>query len=138
MTPDQIRLVQTSFQSVLAIRDQAAALFYDSLFRRDPALRPLFANADMPAQDVKLMASLGFVVQNLRDPAAIAHAAAHLAAKHRGYGVRARDYEAVGAALLDTLEAGLGPAFTPAHGQAWARAYAALAAMMLAAGEDAA
>lgn len=130
MTPDQIRLVETSFRTVLAIRDQAAAQFYANLFHRDPGLRPMFARTDMTAQGVKLMASLGFVVQNLKDPPVIAHVVRHLATKHHGYGVAPGDYDTVGPALIDTLEAGLGEGFTPAHREAWLKAYAGLSALM--------
>lgn len=130
MTPDQIRAVETSFRRVMAIRDAAAALFYENLFRRDPALRPMFAETDMSAQGVKLMASLGFVVQELKNPAAIAHAVEGLAARHRDLGVTSRDYDTVGAALIDTLQAGLGEDFTPELRAAWTGAYAALSAIM--------
>jgi hypothetical protein len=50
MTPDQIRLVQESFRSVVPICDEAARIFYDRLFALDPALRPLFWHADMSKQ----------------------------------------------------------------------------------------
>jgi hypothetical protein len=92
---------------------------------------------------VKLMASLGFAVQNLKQPAAIALAACHVAVNHRSYGVTSHDYDTVGAALLDTLRAAPGEAFTPDYKRASACAYAASAAQMqeaeacaLAAGPD--
>lgn len=137
MTSDQIRLVETSFRSVMANRDAAAALFYENLFRHDPALRPMFARTDMSGQGVKLMAALGFVVQELKNPAAIAHAVQGLAVRHRGYGVQPDHYKTVGAALLDTLEMAFGEAFTPELRTAWATAYAALAAIMIAASDAA-
>ena len=42
MTPQQKDLVQSSFEKVLPISEQAAALFYSRLFEVDPSLRPLF------------------------------------------------------------------------------------------------
>ncbi len=42
MTPEQITLVQTSFERVGPRLPAMATRFYQELFRRDPALRPLF------------------------------------------------------------------------------------------------
>jgi nitric oxide dioxygenase len=47
------------------------------------------------------------------------------------YGVRPADYETVGAALLATLEKGLGDDFTPDVRDAWAACIALVAAEML-------
>jgi len=55
MTPEQQTLVRNSFAKVAPIADTAAALFYDELFERDPALRSLF-KPDMTEQRQKLMA----------------------------------------------------------------------------------
>jgi Protein of unknown function (DUF1612)/HTH DNA binding domain len=65
MTPDQVRLVQESFRDVAPIREVAAATFYERLFAIDPTLRALFSSTNMAKQGVKLMVSLGFVVQGL-------------------------------------------------------------------------
>src|SRR5262249_41552168 len=53
-----------------------------------------------------------------------------LGARHSGYGVTAAHYAVVGEALLWTLERGLGEAFTPEVGAAWAKVYGVLAATM--------
>jgi Globin len=42
MTPEQIAVVQESFQQVATIADQAAELFYHHLFSLDPPLKRLF------------------------------------------------------------------------------------------------
>ena len=132
MTPDQIRLVQESFQKVAPIADQAAALFYDRLFATDPTVRPLFAGADIREQGRKLMPTLGHVVAGLRTPETILPVARDLARRHVGYGVQAAHYASVGAALLWTLEQGLGAAaFTPEVRDAWAAAYGLLSGVML-------
>lgn len=46
------------------------------------------------------------------------------------YGVQPQHYDTVGAALLLTLEQGLGAAFTPEVKQAWATVYGVLASTM--------
>ena len=50
-----IELVQSSFALVAPISDQAAAIFYDKLFTKDPSLRPLF-KGDMTEQGQKVNA----------------------------------------------------------------------------------
>lgn len=135
MTPEQTGLVEASFRHVAPFAEPAAAIFYERLFALDPALRPLFAQADMGQQGRKLMAAIGFVVANLRRPESLLPAVAELGRRHAGYGVRPDHYATVGAALLATLEEGLGEAFTPAVRAAWAEAYALLSAVMQQAAE---
>jgi hemoglobin-like flavoprotein len=130
MTPDQITLVQASLPSVLAIREAAAALFYDRLFEIDPTTRPLFSGKDMSQQGTKLMAAIAMVVGSLRRLETIERDIQKLAQRHVAYGVRASHYESVGAALLWTLERGLGSAFTPELKAAWTAAYAILSRAM--------
>ena len=52
MTPEQISLVQSSFERIGPDLPDLAARFYSELFRRDPALRPLFAS-DLAEQKVR-------------------------------------------------------------------------------------
>lgn len=137
MTEDQIKLVQDSFRLVLPIRTQAAALFYERLFEIAPEVRPLFRGSDIVAQGAKLMAALGFVAGALRQPEALLPAIRAMAVRHVGYGATAAHYAAVGAALLWTLEKGLGEAATPAVIAAWAAAYGLLSSTMIVAAQEA-
>jgi nitric oxide dioxygenase len=61
---------------------------------------------------------------------------AKLGELHVGYGVRAEDYGTVGAALIWTLEQGLGAAFTPGVREAWQAAFGLLAGTMIGAAEQ--
>ena len=137
MTPDQVTLVQDSFRLVLPIRMQAAELFYARLFAVDPTTAPLFAGTDIAVQGAKLMAALGFVVGALQRPEAMLDAVRALAVRHVRYGVVDAQYASVGAALLWTIEQGLGPACTPAVRAAWAAAYALLSEAMIGAADAA-
>lgn len=130
MTPTQIALVQSSFEKVAPIADDAAALFYDRLFETAPQVRPLFKH-DMTDQGRKLMATLGTVVRNLHQLDAVLPAAAGLAVRHVDYGVRPEHYQPVGAALLWTLAQGLGDDFTPETAEAWHAAYGLLSSAMI-------
>jgi hemoglobin-like flavoprotein len=129
MTPEQKRLVQNSFQQVAPISELAASLFYGRLFELDPQLRHLF-KGDLQEQGRKLMQMLGVVVKGLDRPNELVAAAQALGQRHVAYGVKNRDYETVGAALLWTLAQGLGAAFTPQIKEAWIAAYKLLTASM--------
>ena len=79
------------------------------------------------------MSAIATVVDSLGDIDAVAPAVRDLAKRHVAYGVRPEHYEIVGAALLWTLEQGLGDDFTPAVSAAWVAAYGALSDIMIAA-----
>jgi hemoglobin-like flavoprotein len=129
MTPEQVKLVQDSFQKVVPIADTAADLFYDRLFTIAPAVKPLFPE-DLGPQKKKLMQMLATAVMNLHQVEKILPAVEDLGRRHVGYGVTAKHYEPVGAALLWTLEQGLGTAFTPPVKDAWTEVYTTVAGVM--------
>jgi nitric oxide dioxygenase len=130
MTPDQIKAIQDSFAKVAPISEQAAELFYGRLFEIAPSVKPLF-RGDMKEQGRKLMATLAVVVNGLSNLEAILPAASALAKKHVDYGVKAGDYAPVGAALLWTLERGLGAHWTADLATAWGTAYGVLSEYMI-------
>ena len=132
MTPQQVELVQTSFQKVVPIAGTAADLFYDRLFEIAPETSAMFP-ADITEQKKKLIAMLATAVTNLHKLDTILPAVKELGQRHKGYGVTAGHYAPVGAALLWTLEKGLGPDFTPEVKAAWTETYTALAGVMTAA-----
>jgi nitric oxide dioxygenase len=129
MTSTEILLVQDTFRQIARISDQAAALFYARLFELDPSLRPMF-RGDMAEQGRKLMHVLALAVSSLNKLETLLPAVRQLGINHTGYGVREEHYATVGAALLWTLEKGLGPAFTPEVRAAWTETYATLANVM--------
>jgi hemoglobin-like flavoprotein len=129
MTPQQVELVQSSFQKVVPIAATAADLFYDRLFEIAPETRALFPS-DLSEQKKKLVAMLATAVTNLHQLETILPAVKELGQRHKGYGVTPAHYAPVGAALLWTLEKGLGPDFTPEVKSAWTETYTALAGVM--------
>ena len=135
MTPEHIALVQRTFADVLPMADAAAALFYERLFTLDPTLRSLF-HIDMHEQGRKLMAVLQLAVAGLSRLEELVPIVQALGRRHHGYGVRDAHYATVGAALLWTLQEGLGERFTPEVQAAWTSAYTLLADTMRAAAEE--
>src|SRR5581483_4542570 len=108
MTPEQVELVQSSWQKVLPIKEQAAQIFYTKLFDLDPNLKPLF-KGDIQKQGKKLMQMIDVAVRSLHRIDSIVPSLRDLGRRHAGYGVERAHYGTVATALLSTLEAGLGP-----------------------------
>lgn len=129
LTPEQITLVQESWAKVVPISETAAELFYGKLFELDPELKPLF-KGDMKEQGRKLMAMINTAINGLTDLEAIVPAVQQLGERHVDYGVKAKDYDTVGAALIWTLGQGLGDAFTDGVKEAWVGVYTLVATTM--------
>ena len=130
MTPEQITLVQASFERLGPDLPVLATRFYQELFARDPALRPLFTTP-MELQKVKFAEKLTEIVRAFpRLDELLGHTRA-LGARHVGYGVRAADYQTLGHALLAALAAVLGDGFDASTREAWALAYNLVAETML-------
>ncbi len=129
MTPEQAVLVKTSWAKVVPIAEQAAELFYGKLFELDPALKDLF-KGDMKEQGRKLMAMINTAVNALDKLESVVPAVQDLGKRHVAYGVKDKDYDTVGEALLWTLGAGLGDEFTDEVKNAWATVYDVLAGTM--------
>ena len=129
VTLTQIELVQGTFAVIAPIADDAAALFYRRLFEIDPSLRAMF-KADMADQRRKLMQMLTAAVKGLPRLDRLVPVVEDLGRRHAAYGVTDDHYDTVGAALLWTLEKGLGDAFTAEAREAWTTVYGLLASTM--------
>lgn len=130
MNPTDVAIVQSSFAKVAPIAETAARLFYDRLFELDPSVRPLF-RTDLDEQGRRLMAMIAAAVNGLGDLPALLPVLQDLGRRHVRYGVTAGHYTVVGQALLDTLEKGLGPDFTPEVRKAWTTVYNTIAGTMI-------
>jgi len=130
MTPQQIHLVRTSFEPLKPLAASVAEAFYAQLFARDPALRALFRGSDMSEQGGRLMQMMAAAIDLLDRPASLRPVLLKLGQRHTGYGVTTAHYASVGAALLDTLSAGLGDGFTAEVREAWTTMYGHVAQTM--------
>ena len=137
ITPTQKALVQQTFGIVVPMGPTAAALFYQRLFDLDPTVRPMF-KGDIGEQGKMLMQALALAVKSLDRPEALVPVLQDLGRRHAKYGVTDAHYDTVGAALIWTLEKGLGGRFTAAVREAWVAVYGVVATTMKAAANEAA
>lgn len=128
-------LVQQSWRQVVPIADAAGQLFYKNLFEQDPSLQPMF-KGDMQAQAQKLTTMITAAVSKLDDLDTLVPILQDLGKRHGGYGVLPQHYDTVGAALLKTLEQGLGDDFTPQTKQAWVSVYGVMSNVMVASARE--
>jgi nitric oxide dioxygenase len=131
MTPTEHQLIRSSWNAVEPIADQAATLFYARLFETDPQVQDLFRHTDMERQRKLLIQTLAVVVKSIDRLDQVTPAVQALGRRHAGYGVEVEHYATVGAALLWTLEQGLGDDFTYDTKLAWADAYRRLSSVMM-------
>ena len=127
--------IRETFARVGQAGDEAAAYFYAWLFLRQPALRDLFPPA-MDEQRDRLFRALARIVESLSTPEEMASYLTQLGKDHRKYGVEPAMYDAVGEALIATLRAFAGSAFTDEAEQAWLQAYTAASSLMIRSAEQ--
>lgn len=136
MTPQQISLVQNSWRLLRNVDPQLIGdLFYSKLFMDHPELRVMFPK-EMDGQHTNLIAKLNILIARLDRLEDLKSDIAALAIRHVSYGVVTQHYAFVGAALLWTLERGLGADWTPEVAEAWQTCYAVLSSAMIQAVEN--
>lgn len=130
MKPEDKQHVRDSWAKVVPIQETAAELFYRRLFDQNPEVKPLF-KGDMKEQGAKLMKMIDLAVGSLDNLDALVAPLKAAGLAHKGYGVAEEDYAKVGAALLWTLEQGLGEAYTEEVKTAWTSTYTTLSSVMI-------
>ena len=136
ITPTQKGLVKETFGLVIPIAPTAATLFYQRLFDLDPSVRPMF-KGDLGEQGMMLMQALALAVKWLDRPESLRPVLRNLGRRHVKYGVTDAHYDTVGAALIWTLEKGLGERFTADVREAWVAVYDLIATTMKSAANEA-
>ena len=132
MTTTNIELVKKSWALVAAMdMETVGGLFYNRLFEIAPEVKPMFKNNSIPEQSKKLLTMLSYVIAKLDKLDEIIDEVAKLAQRHKGYGVKAEHYTAVGTALLWTLEQGLGTKWNEDLKAAWTEVYTVLSEAMI-------
>ena len=123
--------LETSFDLVAPRGDELVDTFYARLFATAPAVKPLFAGADLDEQKQKLLATLVLLRKSLRDLGAIVPKLRVLGRKHVAYGARPEHYKVVGEVLIASMADVAGDAWKPEHQRAWTAAIAVVAGAML-------
>jgi hemoglobin-like flavoprotein len=129
VTSRQKALVQESFASIEPILEDVTALLYGRIFELDPAASALFPQ-DMASQYRKVSQMLTAAVKGLDHLEQLVPVLQDLGRRHAAYGVTQNHYDTGGAALMWTLEKGLGSAFTPELKEAWASVWGLLTTTM--------
>jgi hemoglobin-like flavoprotein len=125
-----VQALRDSFALVAEQETELARRFYAIFFLRYPQVRGLFGRNTQAQQEKMLTQALAAVVDHLEDAPWLTSTLRALGARHEGYGVRPEMYDWVGECLLAALAEVAGDAFTPRVRDAWAQAYAAIAALM--------
>jgi len=127
----EIELLETSFAALVPQAGELAQKFYEELFKRCPAVKPMFANVEIEDQQQKLVAALGTVVSSLREPEQLAQVLSELGVKHKQYGAMPEHYQVVGETLLDVMAEVAGGIWSPKLASAWRAAINTVAGMMM-------
>lgn len=127
----QIELLEQSFEALAPSGEKLVKRFYEELFKRYPEVKPLFANADIKAQQKHLLNAIVLVVNNLRKPEKLLPVLKKLGEKHQQYGAVEAHYPAVAETLLDVMAELAGELWTDELHNAWAAALNKIANIML-------
>jgi hemoglobin-like flavoprotein len=129
MTPQQIKLIKTSFDAMWPMRGDIAKLCYDRFFELAPDAKALF-RSDMEHQRAKLMDMIAALVGSLDQHAMFQSIITHSGRQHARFGVQSAQYDALGEALMWSLERKLGAALTPELQASWRALYTTVQAEM--------
>lgn len=124
-----VEIIRSSFELVAPQAEDVGRHFYATLFSRAPETRDLFP-VNMEVQRSRLLRALVHVVQMVDQPDELVPFLQQLGRDHRKFGVIARHYDAVGAALLGSIAHFAGDAWTPEVERAWTDAYGVVAGAM--------
>ncbi|CAN5712797.1 hypothetical protein BH11MYX2_BH11MYX2_00550 [soil metagenome] len=125
------QLLRDTLEITLASDDAFPATFYARLFAAHPETRELFTRNSAGAMNKKFAQMLLAFVENLEDRSWMQRELPQLVAKHVSYGVTNEMYAWVGDALIATIAAACGDAWSAEMESAWRECYAALSSEML-------
>ena len=126
-----LQALETSFDLVAPRGDDLMHEFYGRLFEAAPAVKPLFADTDLPRQKAMLLGTLVLLRKSLRDLDAIVPKLRELGARHVAYGAQAEHYPVVGEVLIAAMATTAGPAWRSEHERAWREAFGIVAGAMI-------
>jgi hemoglobin-like flavoprotein len=129
MTPEYIRIVQSSWAQVQPIKETAGQFFCERLLQADPTLTCL-SRVDKREQGVTYLRVIDVAVSGLDRQERTAHLMRKLGVRHADCAARELRYYSISIALLSMLHDCLGADFTPTVRHAWETVFGELAAIM--------
>ncbi|VAW74382.1 Methyl-accepting chemotaxis protein I (serine chemoreceptor protein) [hydrothermal vent metagenome] len=126
-----VALLEKSFKALAPKGKALVERFYEKLFDEYPQVQPMFGGTDIKRQQSKLLSALVLVVNNLRNPEALAKALGELGAKHQAYGAEPAHFAVVKEVLLSVMKEFSGRKWTAKVNSAWDQAIDAVAEIML-------
>jgi hemoglobin-like flavoprotein len=130
ITPQQIKLVQKTWQTITPVSQKMGEEFYTELFKKAPELKALF-KSEPKDQAMKLMFMISYLVHRLDQISELQEEIIKLASRHKGYGTKEEHYKIVGETLMWSLEKTLGTQWTPETEIAWNTTYDVISNLMI-------
>jgi hemoglobin-like flavoprotein len=129
MTSEQVNLIKKSFDAMWPLRGDIAELCYSRFFELAPDARALF-KSDMERQRAKLMDMIAALVGSLDQDALFQSIVTNSGRQHARFGVQPSQYDALGEALIWSLEQKFGTSLTPEMSASWRALYSQVQAGM--------
>lgn len=129
LTPEQVMLVQSTWEELTPTAERVGEELYQRLFAAAPEVKHLFSG-DPRSQGRTLTAMLSAAVAMLLRPEAISATLADLGQRHHQLGVDPKYFPVFREAMLGALASALGPVFSGDVRDAWSALYDYLAAEM--------
>ncbi|MDN4164788.1 globin domain-containing protein [Cytophagales bacterium LB-30] len=130
MHQKEIKLIEDSWDYILANTQEAGLVFYNDLFEKNPELRALFTT-DLNDQARKLVALITFSVNKLNEFDSLVSDIELLGLRHHAYGVKPEFYEMVRQSLMFMLEQGMGENWNTDLAETWGKLYKHLSEVMI-------
>ncbi len=124
-------LLENSLALVDLPDDGLTIRFYEILFERYPAVRPMFQR-DTKIQAEMLHTAIVSVLDNLDDPQWLTANLGSLGRRHADLGVTAPMYDAVGECMIAAMAEIGGGGWTAEMSAAWTEALSAVSSLMMA------
>ncbi|MDT8404575.1 MAG: methyl-accepting chemotaxis protein [Sulfuriflexus sp.] len=126
-----VEILEASFAALAPQADDLVKRFYEELFKRYPAVKPLFKNTTPAKQRKKMVVALSLLVNSLRKPDELVPVLQQMGERHEVYGAEADHYTAVADTLLDVMAEFAGDLWTTEVNNAWQAALDTVATTML-------
>jgi len=131
-----VDVLESSFNALAPSGEAITKRFYEELYQKYPAVKPLFENTTIEEQHKKLWAALKLVAGALRKPEQLMTALTELGKRHSTYGALPEHYQAVAETLLGVMKEFAGDLWTNEVQQAWQQALETIATVMIEANKE--